>query len=121
MAIIIIQSRKLVCVDGVQDTHIPLPDLMDADPAAHVRNAPWYDLEVFFHGEPFYHSLAHEPNSGGLQGYTLSDDPNDARFDMVVPFIYSMLTAMFIIGLREYSDIDSSKTLPEVVLEADHL
>jgi hypothetical protein len=44
MAIIIIQSRKLVCVDGVQDTHIPLPDLMDADPAAHVRNAPWYDL-----------------------------------------------------------------------------
>lgn len=97
---ILIKTRKLACVEGVQDTHVPLPELMDVDPIAHIRNAPWYDLDAFFYGEAYHHSLDHEPNSGGQQGYTVSDDPNDSRFDMIAPLFYTIGTAFLLMALR---------------------
>ena len=53
----------MAVVDGVEDTHIPLPDLLDIDPIPHVRNVPWYNVDSMFYGDPYHHDLSHEANS----------------------------------------------------------
>ena len=49
-----------MAVEGIQDTHIPTPGLVDVDPFAHCRGKRFFDGDSFFYGDPFYHSLDHE-------------------------------------------------------------
>lgn len=57
----------------------------------------------------------------GPQGYLISDEPNESRFDMIVPALYTILAVLGAIFLREYANIDFNKRFSEVLLEADHI
>lgn len=91
-------------VEGIEDTHVKIPELLNFDPIAHYRYVPWYNLVALFYGQPNYHPLDHEIHATSTQGYALIEDPNEARWDMFVPNIYTFgvvsgLLVLFFMGL----------------------
>jgi len=56
-----------------------------------------------------------------LQGYAHADDPNDSRFDLIVPTILSLAVVIGAFALREYGDINVQKPLAEKILDADNI
>ena len=111
------QSRDLLAVDGIQDTNIPTPGLVDADPFAHCRGKRFFDGDAFFYGDPFYHPIEHELHATEPQGYMLNDEPNDTRFDLVHPFLVSACTlfgvAFFYMYAEQNVTAPSEKILSE--------
>lgn len=76
---------------------------------------------MFFNSEEYHHSLDHEPNATGPQGYARFDDPNDSRFDLIIPTIFSLGVILGALFLRQYGDINVQKPLAEKVLDADNI
>jgi hypothetical protein len=69
----------------------------------------------------FHHTLDHQANATGLQGYVVGDEPNDSRFDMIVPGIYALAIAFGLLVLREYGNINATKSPEDILAEADNI
>lgn len=108
-------------MDGITDTHIPLPELLDVDPYSHIRGKPWYDLDVLFYGDAWYHDLSHDPNSQQEQGYLIADEPNESKFDVLGPVLYTIAATLAVFFLREYARIDIAMAPAELVMNADYV
>ena len=64
------QNPKLMCIEGVEDTHYPLQPLDDSDPFEHIRTSPFFSYERMVFTDPWYHDDSHEPyNSAPERGY----------------------------------------------------
>ncbi len=48
-------SRRLACLDGIQDTHYPMKDPDDSDPYIHIKQNPTLSLQNLAYNDPYYH------------------------------------------------------------------
>lgn len=54
----------------------------------------------------YHHTLDHQVNSTGIQGYVICEDPHESRFDTIVPGIYACDIVLGLFILWEYADIN---------------
>ena len=101
------QNRKLACVQGIKDIHYQQPRLIDEDPYAHLRNAPFFSFDNFVYNDPFHHDPSHELYADEPKGYLLGEDPNNMKYDLFVPAMAVILGFVGISTLFMYMSQDT--------------
>lgn len=66
------QDRRLISINGIEDTHIPPPGLVQDEPFASYETKKYFDSNFFFFSEVFAHPIDHELHATGRQGYFAS-------------------------------------------------
>lgn len=87
-------SRRLACVEGIEDTHYRMKDPDDSDPFTHLKENPSISLQNLAYNDAYYHEDEHEALVNSPHGYASSSDPIDTRYDTVVPHVLTMGTIM---------------------------